>query len=54
MIERLKTSQMKTKGIELGIVTEEGVGEMIEAWEQWIETNEATLGIMNGEVIIKK
>ncbi|KAK4142679.1 S-adenosyl-L-methionine-dependent methyltransferase [Dichotomopilus funicola] len=54
MIERLKTSQMRSKGIELGIVTEEGVGEMIKAWEQWIENDEATLGIMNGEVIIKK
>ncbi|KAL2126226.1 hypothetical protein VTI74DRAFT_1401 [Chaetomium olivicolor] len=54
MIERLRTGQIRGKGIELGITTEEGVEEMIKGWQEWIETGDATLGIMNGEVIIKK
>jgi hypothetical protein len=54
MIERLRTGQMRSKGLEMGIVTEEGIEEMIKAWEEWIETADATLGIMNGEVIVTK
>ncbi|KAK4034484.1 S-adenosyl-L-methionine-dependent methyltransferase [Parachaetomium inaequale] len=54
MVERLRTGQMREKGIELGLTTEEGIEEMIKAWEGWIETDDATLGIMNGEVIVKK
>jgi SAM-dependent methyltransferase len=54
MIERLRTGQMRTKGLEMGLVTEEGIEEMIKAWEEWIETADATLGIMNGEVIVTK
>ncbi|KAL2149029.1 hypothetical protein VTH82DRAFT_1715 [Thermothelomyces myriococcoides] len=54
MIDRLRTGQMRDKGIELGIVTEEDIEEMIKAWERWIEADDATLGIMNGEVIWRK
>jgi hypothetical protein len=54
MIERLRTGQMRSKGIELGITTEEKIEEMIKAWQEWIETEDATLGIVNGEIIIKK
>jgi hypothetical protein len=54
MIERLRTGQMRAKGIEMGITTEEDIDEMIKGWEQWIETDDATLGIMNGEVIVRK
>ncbi|KAK4120099.1 S-adenosyl-L-methionine-dependent methyltransferase [Parathielavia appendiculata] len=54
MIERLKTGQMRSKGIEMGITTEQEIEDMIKAWREWVETEDATLGIMNGEVIIKK
>jgi hypothetical protein len=54
MIERLRTGQMRTKGIELGITTEQEIDDMIKAWEKWITTEEATLGIMNGEVVVHK
>jgi hypothetical protein len=54
MIERLKTGQMRSKGIEMGFTTEEKIEEMIKAWQEWIETEDATLGIVNGEIIIKK
>ncbi len=45
---------MRDQGLELGITTEEGIEEMIKGWEEWIEAGDATLGIMNGEVIVKK
>lgn len=54
MIQRLQTGQMRGKGLELGITTEEDIDKMIKAWGKWIKMDEATLGIMNGEVIIHK
>ncbi|KAJ4294666.1 hypothetical protein N0V88_004895 [Collariella sp. IMI 366227] len=54
MIERLRDGPLREKGIELGLTTEKGVEEMIKAWEEWIETSDATLGIMNGEIVAKK
>ncbi|CCC11148.1 hypothetical protein SMACR_03852 [Sordaria macrospora] len=54
MIERLRTGQMRQKGIELGLTTEEGVEEMVEGWKRWIEREDAMLGIVNGEVIVRK
>ncbi len=54
MVERLSTGQMRTKGIELGITTEQEIDGMTKAWKKWITTEEATLGIMNGEVIVHK
>ncbi|KAH6842302.1 S-adenosyl-L-methionine-dependent methyltransferase [Chaetomium sp. MPI-CAGE-AT-0009] len=53
MISRLRTGQMRDKGLEMGITTVEDIEEMIKAWEEWMKTEGATLGIMNGEVIVK-
>lgn len=54
MIERLRTGQMRNKGLELGITTEKDIEEMVRGWQEWIETRDATLAIMNGEVIVTK
>ncbi|KAK1775999.1 hypothetical protein QBC45DRAFT_395583 [Copromyces sp. CBS 386.78] len=54
MIERLRTGHMRTKGLELGLTTEEAVEEMIEGWKEWMIREDATLGIVNGEVIVRK
>ncbi|KAH6617549.1 S-adenosyl-L-methionine-dependent methyltransferase [Chaetomium tenue] len=54
MISRLQSGQMRDKGLEMGITTVEDIEDMIKAWREWIETEGATLGLMNGEVIVKK
>ncbi|KAK3946722.1 S-adenosyl-L-methionine-dependent methyltransferase [Pseudoneurospora amorphoporcata] len=54
MIERLRTGWMRKKGIEMGLTTEEGVEEMVSGWREWMSREDATLGIVNGEVIVKK
>ncbi len=54
MIARLRTGQMRTKGIELGITTEEGIEDMIKGWQEWMETGDSTFGITSGEVIVKR
>lgn len=54
MIERLRAGQMRTRGIELGLTTEEGIEEMVKGWKEWMDRDDATLGIVNGEVIVRK
>lgn len=54
MISRLQTGQMRDKGLEMGITTVQDIEDMIKAWREWIRTEGATLGLMNGEVIVKK
>ena len=54
MAERLRTGQIRGKSLELGIATEAEIDQMAESWEQWSNTEDAGLGIMNGEVIIQK
>ncbi|EGO53999.1 hypothetical protein NEUTE1DRAFT_124374 [Neurospora tetrasperma FGSC 2508] len=54
MIERLRTGQMRQRGIEVGLTTEEDIEEMVKGWREWMERGDATLGIVNGEVIVKK
>lgn len=54
MIERIKEGPSRDKPLQLGLATEEDMREMIRAWEEWSETDSATLGIVNGELIIHK
>ncbi|KAF4981273.1 hypothetical protein FZEAL_2899 [Fusarium zealandicum] len=54
MRERLISGQMRGKSLELGIATENELDEMAEAWEKWDDAEDATLGIMNGELLINK
>lgn len=54
MMERLRNGPMRSKALELGMATERGIEEMIEAWGTWTVTEDAVLGIMNGEAIIHK
>lgn len=54
MKARMMDGQMRAKAIEMDIATEKESDEMAEAWEEWSRTDDATLGIMNGEVLIDK
>ncbi|KAI5457068.1 S-adenosyl-L-methionine-dependent methyltransferase [Mariannaea sp. PMI_226] len=54
MSQRLRDGQMRSKAIELGIATEDEIEEMIKAWDEWSRTDDATLGIMNGEALVTK
>ncbi|KAF5018233.1 hypothetical protein F66182_9796 [Fusarium sp. NRRL 66182] len=54
MKDRLLGGFMRDKSVEMGIATEAELDDMAKAWEQWIETDDASLGIMNGELLITK
>lgn len=54
MIGRLREGPSREQALTLGLATEDALNEMIRAWEDWRDTDTATLGLMNGEVIINK
>ncbi|CAJ0550577.1 Ff.00g105070.m01.CDS01 [Fusarium sp. VM40] len=54
MKDRSLTGFARDKAVELGNATGEELDDMAKAWEQWIETDDASLGIMNGEALITK
>ncbi len=54
MITQLQRGRMRTIGLESGWVTEDDLEEMAGAWEQWRESDDATLGMLHGEIIIQK
>lgn len=45
---------MRAKALELKIATEGEIDLMIKAWEDWQAMEDAVLGVVNGEAIIRK
>lgn len=54
MTDRSLTGFARKKAIEMGNATGAELDEMAKAWEEWMETDDASLGIMNGEALITK
>jgi hypothetical protein len=45
---------LRDKAIKLGLGTEEDVMSMADAWEEWARKDDASLAMINGEIIIQK
>ena len=54
MVERILGSQMRKAGLETGLITEDDVDEMAKSWEEWQERDDASLGMIHGEILIQK
>lgn len=54
MMSRLHDGPSREQALELQLATTDDLNEMIQAWEEWSVTDSATLGMVNGEVIIHK
>ena len=54
MAERVRHGGMRQKGLEMGIATEADLKEMAGAWDEWVATEDACLGCMHGEILIRK
>ncbi|KAL9087505.1 MAG: hypothetical protein Q9165_006616 [Trypethelium subeluteriae] len=54
LIERVHSGRLRTTGLESGLVTESDLEEMGKAWEEWRERDDASLGMMHGEILIQK
>jgi hypothetical protein len=54
MIERTLRGEMGKKGLELGLIKEGDAEEFARAWQRWMESEDATHGSINGQIIIHK
>lgn len=45
---------MREGGFKSGLVTEDELKEMAEAWEEWAKRDDASLAMINGEILIEK
>ena len=53
MAQQVRSGRMRKIGLEAGLATEEGLEEMATAWEEWRESDDATLAMLHGEVLIQ-
>lgn len=55
MIDRIiAPGRMRDRALASGLVTESDLSEMATAWKEWVECDDATLGMMHGEILIQK
>lgn len=52
--ERIRHGEMRKKAIELGMIQDEDVEEMASAWEEWAKRDDASVGMLHGEIVIHK
>lgn len=54
MADRIKHGQMRQKAVEFGIMKDEEAEGMYNAWIEWKNSDEGTMGMMNGEILAFK
>ena len=45
---------MREKALKFGLGTESEFTEMAEAWEEWAKKDDATLAMLQGEILVQK
>lgn len=54
MIDQLRGGRLRTAGLATKLATEAELDGMAATWEQWAQTDGAILGMIQGEIIIRK
>ncbi len=54
MVDRVRGGRMREAALESGHFTEADLDEIGSAWEEWEGRDDASLGMMHGEIIIQK
>jgi hypothetical protein len=53
MIGRFREGEIRDRAIRTGLATEEGMDAMIDGLERWMGCEDASMGLMHGEIIIE-
>jgi hypothetical protein len=53
MAQAVRGGPARQGALAAGLVTAESLDEMGKAWDEWAEKDEASLGMMHGEVLIQ-
>ncbi|KAK7739672.1 hypothetical protein SLS53_005639 [Cytospora paraplurivora] len=54
MVLELRGGRLREVGLDAKFATEEDLEEMATAWEEWAENEDAILGMMHGEILVRK
>ncbi len=54
MAERALNGEMRRKAVEIGAMTDDQAEEMAAAWQEWAARDDASMGMMHGEILIQK
>jgi hypothetical protein len=54
MIKEIQGHRWRNAGIKAGITTEQDLDEMAKAWDEWSDSDEASLAMMQGEILVQK
>ena len=54
MIERINNGAMRKKALEMGLVTEADLEVMVKDWREWIASEDACIGCLHGEIVVRK
>lgn len=52
-LQRLQTGDMRTRAVEKGLASDAELDEMMTVWEKWMNCEDGTFGLMQGELIIR-
>lgn len=54
LMETVRSDRIRKAGLASGLITENDLDEMAKAWEEWVESDDASLGMIHGEILIQK
>ncbi|CAG9949854.1 unnamed protein product [Clonostachys rosea f. rosea IK726] len=54
MVGMLQGGRLRGMALKMGLATEDDLDIMIKAWNEWFQSEEATLSMMSGEILIQK
>ncbi|KAL2274674.1 hypothetical protein FJTKL_03035 [Diaporthe vaccinii] len=54
MVDALSKGRLRSIGLSSKLATEDDLQEMVAAWEEWASADGAILGILQGEILIRK
>lgn len=54
MVDALTKGRLRSVGLSSKLATEDDLQEMAAAWEEWASADGAILGMLHGEILIRK
>ncbi|KAF3920968.1 Cycloartenol-C-24-methyltransferase [Dactylellina cionopaga] len=54
LCDQLRGGSLREKALKFGLGTENDFEEMAKAWEEWAKRDDATLAMLNGEILVEK
>jgi hypothetical protein len=54
MVKRVRGGRLREVGLKSGLITDNDLEEMANAWEEWAERDDASLAMIHGEILMQR